>query len=366
MSLDFEGFSYPSVNTNMCINCHACEKVCPYNFSRGNKKNESLFCAIQHKDEKIRRQSTAGGFFSLIAETIIDRGGVVYAAGYDNSVKVCHKRAETKDQIQEMCGSKYVQSDLENCFRQIHDDVMKGTDVLFVGTPCQTNGLMNYIGENSHLYTIDLLCLGVSSPGLFAKYIEYLNNKYKKVRSVQFRNKQYGYGVPNVRVCFDDGDYLEQKYDSMVHANLFFKHYYNARLSCYQCKFRSAPRVSDFTIGDFKNIGKYSEEFDDDKGTTRLWIHTGKGLQLFEQSAGNVKYLKLDENVENIVDGPEQKYPIPADRNAFFQDAHDLSYQKFVAKWEPNTLKYSVIGFIRPILARSPFGRKLLKSIRRK
>lgn len=79
-----------------------------------------------------------------------------------------------------MRGSKYVQSNLGDTFSKIKDLLKENRKVLFVGTPCQTHGLFNYIGENDNLYIIDLLCLGVSSPKLFAEWIDYLSKNINR------------------------------------------------------------------------------------------------------------------------------------------------------------------------------------------
>lgn len=365
MQYDEEGFLYPHVDTTSCVDCHICEKVCPYHSQESSGRKESTLAAVQYGNETKRMESTAGGAFSLIADLLINLGAVVYAAGYDESVTVCHKRAETELEISQLRGSKYVQSFLGETFRLIKQDLRNGKTVLFVGTPCQVHGLNNLVGNHDKLYTIDLLCLGVSSPGLFRKYIAYLNEKYKaRVTCVQFRNKHYGYATPNIRICFANGKYIEQKYDSRVHANLFFKHYFNARPSCYACQFREIPRCSDFTIGDFTEIGKYSQKMDDDKGTTRLWAHSEKGKVLLEMAKKNNTILVLEEDVSNIVGGPKYQIKEPEERSQFFQDAANMDYLTFVRKWEPATVKGILAGIARPIINKLPFKRFIFKQLR--
>lgn len=359
MKPDEEGFLYPVVDEESCVQCGLCEKVCPFYSKSAEPKKETVFAAVQHTDFEKRKTSTAGGAFTLIADEILRRKGTVYAVGYDENMVVCHKKCLEKEEQQKLRGSKYVQSDLKDTFREIKDLLKQEQQVLFVGTPCQVHGLKNVIGDHKNLYTIDLLCLGVSSPKLFAEWLEYLKEKYSSsVVDVQFRNKHYGYATPNVRVFFENGREMDQKYDSKVHANLFFRHY-NVRPSCYECEFREVPRKSDFTIGDFTEIGTFCKSMDDDWGTTKLWIHTPKGKELLDAVKQQMQLLVVEELSTNIVGGPKKQIQIPEKRTEFFKDAEKLPYKELIAKWEPKKFKGELVGVLRQVLNHVP-GKKLL------
>lgn len=366
MQYDEEGFLYPAVDKSSCVNCSICERVCPFN--KVNKIDEhcGLYIALQNLNEEERNASTAGGAFSLIADALINLGAVVYAVGYDSGVRVVHKRVEDKYSLSDLRGSKYVQSYLGNTFNQIQDDLKKDLTVLFVGTPCQVHGLKKVIGNTQNLYTVDLLCLGVSSPKLFGEYIEYLSLKYHShVSSVSFRDKHYGYATPNVRVDFDNEKYIQQTYDSKVHTNLFFSHY-NVRPCCYQCEFREYPRVSDFTIGDFNDVGNFVPAMDDNKGTTRVWVHTNKGKALLEEVKKSARIVVLDNNSPDVVGGNRKQIVRPVRREEFFQDSIQLSYFDLVRKWQPYKIKGTIVSVIRNIINPFPFRDVLTKAIRLK
>lgn len=365
MTLDKEGFYYPIVDEKNCIDCGLCNKVCFFNEEiNSGKMEQSLYIAIQNKDEKQRESSTAGGAFSLIADYILDNNGIVYAVGYDEKMMVCHQKCEYKSDISRLSGSKYVQSFLGDTFRYIKENLKNKTKILFVGTPCQVHGLKNYIGENEYLYTIDLLCLGVSSPHLYKKWIEYLEKKYElEIINIEFRNKRFGYATPNVRVSFKNGKAIDQTYDSKVHANLFFKNY-NVRPSCYECEYRNKARVSDFTLGDFTEINKINSSMDDDKGTTKMWIHTDKGKILFNEICSYANFYIIDYQCSNIIGGPKIQISTPKDRNDFFKDVYEMDYYSLVTKWEPKTLKSDIIGIARKLINKLPFKSYIFKKMR--
>lgn len=281
MISDEEGFLYPEINETSCISCGLCEKACPMKMTINAHVGISTRYAIQCKDNKKRFQSTAGGFFSIVADYVIGKNGEVFAAGY-GEYAIVHKRATFAEELEEMRGSKYVQSNLRECFRQIYALLQQNKYCLFVGTPCQVYGLKSFLKSRGLkimdcLITIDLLCLGVSSPMLYLEWLKYLEKKYKdKVTTVCFRDKSYGYSTSNVRVYFQNRKAIEQCNDAKSLMKSFFLGY-NMRPSCYDCKFRCVDRAGDFTIGDLHDIDKYSKELDDDKGTTSVWINSNRG-----------------------------------------------------------------------------------------
>lgn len=366
MQYDDEGFLYPVVNVVQCVDCGLCEKVCPKIVQSGIREDTSDCYAIQNLSKSKRMTSTAGGAFSLIADYLLGENAVVFAVGYDNNMVVCHKMAIESKALEELRGSKYVQSNLKDTFTKIKDLLKENRKVLFVGTPCQAHGLFNYIGQNENLYIIDLLCLGVSSPKLFAEWIEYLNTKYQSdVINVQFRNKHYGYSVPNVRVFLENGKEFDQRYDSRVHANLFFQHL-NVRPSCYICEFREIPRISDFTVGDFNDIASVKNDFDDDLGTTKLWVHTQKGKDILEHIGDNCKRYLIQTNGTNIVGGEKKMFKIPEKREFFFEDVQNMEYLQLVKKWEPYNMKGIIASVARPLINLFPFKSYIFKVLRKR
>ncbi|MDE6149871.1 MAG: 4Fe-4S binding protein, partial [Ruminococcus sp.] len=99
MNEDEEGFLYPTVDYDLCINCGLCEKVC--SFKKIEEKNsvlEAYGCNAISDD--IRKISSSGGIFSLLAKCIISQGGVVFGTAMTDDCKSAFLlRIETEDEI---------------------------------------------------------------------------------------------------------------------------------------------------------------------------------------------------------------------------------------------------------------------------
>lgn len=367
MKPDDEGFKYPVIDLDKCVNCGLCDKVCPMQSSAKNRQQKyGAVYAIQNKNEEARFESTAGGFFSVIADKILAGGGYVCAAGWQGSshIVVTHKIIHDYFGLSEMRGSKYVQSDLNDVYSEIKTLVKQGKRCLFVGTPCQVNGIRKAIGFSPLLITIDLLCLGVSSPKIFDMWMEYLEEKYKDhVSIVLFRDKSFGYSTANVRVQFETGRKLEQKYDAKVYLKTFFNGY-NVRPSCYDCKFRSAARVSDFTIGDYHQIAQVNKEMDDDKGTTIVWINSKEGTEIFDDIKDRITYYLIEKHHDGVVGKVTKLTKIPDDREIFYYDVNQQSFKVLIKKWVPNNIRDRLVNIMKPIINKTPFSTMVFKAIK--
>ena len=367
MEADEEGFKYPVVNKDICIDCGRCEKVCPIISEKPTGVWTSQKYAVQNSDDSERYMSTAGGMFSLIANWVIEeKNGFAYAVGF-NDTTILHKKAEDKYQLEEMRGSKYVQSELGDIFKEVKQNLLCGKECLFVGTPCQVYGLSKYIGNSklrNHLILVDLLCLGVSSPYLYKKWVSYLEDKYGDgLKRVYFRDKSYGYATANVRVELQNGKILEQRYDTKSLMKTFFSGY-NMRPSCYDCSFRCVDRVSDFTIGDFHQIGQYSTYMDDDKGTTCAWVHSQKGRDVFAQIQKKMTYMMIEEQCSSTLDSVSKKTKYPYNRDTFWDDANNLDYRRFTKKWAKKDFASTAANVLKPIIKRTPFRRQIFMLIK--
>ena len=172
MIRDAEGFAYPEINRELCDDCGKCDAICPaLNFTKTfPEKIPKTFLAI-NPDENIRRQSSSGGVFSALSEIILRGGGLVFGAAFDKKFHVVHTCARTLDELENLRGNKYVQSQIGDVYRQIKD-ALESTEVLFVGTPCQCAALKNFLGSKpENRLTVDIICHGVPSPSWWDNYI---------------------------------------------------------------------------------------------------------------------------------------------------------------------------------------------------
>lgn len=168
---DSEGFLYPVADASVCINCGLCEKVCPVINQHTAHEPLQTFAA-KNPNEAVRAASSSGGVFTMLAERVIKSGGVVFGAAFDQQWKVVHTCATTIGGLQKFRGSKYLQSQTNNTFKEAEAYLKQGRQVLYSGTPCQVAGLKRYLRKDyDNLLTLDFICHGVPSPGVFRTYL---------------------------------------------------------------------------------------------------------------------------------------------------------------------------------------------------
>lgn len=297
MLADSEGFLYPSVDKERCIDCSKCEAVCPVaNNKCQNPDSLQTGYAAYAKDEKIRLESSSGGIFTLLAEAVIDIGGVVFGAAMTDDCKSVHHIAvENKETLKKLRGSKYLQSSVENTFKTVREYLENGRTVLYSGTPCQIGGLYSYLGKNyENLYTQDLICHGVPSQLIWDKYLQFKEvSSDASAKKVFFRNKADGWKNYSVLLEFENGNNYHGKFRDDLYMKGFLSNIY-LRPSCYECSFKTANRQADITLADFWGIQDILPEMDDDKGTSFVWIHSEKGKKLFDKLTDSICFKPVD------------------------------------------------------------------------
>lgn len=327
------GFKYPIVNSDACSNCGLCESVCSFNDAYQTKDNleQPIPFGARNKDKNEMSTSRSGGVFPELAKWMIRNKGIVYGAGFSDDFSVVHKRAETWEQCLDFKGSKYVQSDLKDVFKQVKADLDNQHSVLFSGTPCQIAGLKSFVGNSAAtlLYTIDIVCHGVPSPKIWHDYIEWQAKRNKlPIRKVVFRDKKYGWFSHIESLQFING---QIKYTD-VFSNLYYKHIM-LRPSCGYCKFCNLHRPGDISLADFWGWEKTDAKFNlDDQGVSLVLCNTLKGKQLFEEVIGHFDIInpKLSDCMQGHLLFPTVLNPLSSEfANDYYQNGFEYVLRKY-------------------------------------
>lgn len=328
MQLDNEGFSYPIVDKAKCIDCGLCEKVCP--FQNREKTNVLETYGFNAKDEELRKNSSSGGVFSLLAEEILSRGGIVYGVALtEDCQKTVYAEASTKEELAKLRGSKYLQAETGDVHKSVLQHLKAGQEVLFTGTPCQVNGLKKFLRKDyENLTCMDIICHGIPSQKIWQKALHAVAEKNgSEINHVDFRNKKNGW--KNYGVCYTDAkgrQSLISRADDPFMS--MFLDDYCLRPSCYACKAKEA-NLSDLTVGDLWGIQEIVPTLNDDKGTSVVMVRSEKGAKIFDaiKSKGIYETVSYDAVVEH---NPAERKSVarPSQRENFYKDLdqHDFPW----------------------------------------
>lgn len=355
MQPDREGFLYPSIDKSLCVQCGICEKICPVLNKPSVPETVPVSYVVRTKNEGELLESTSGGFVSPLFRYVTGKGGYVCAATYDEDFKVRHMIFKDDLELQQIRGSKYVQSSLDDVFRQIKGLLDKGSMVCFIGTTCQVSGLKSFLRKDyDRLILVDLVCHGTPSPKLWDKYLEFQKEKNGEIRTINFRNKTYGYHGGTMKIVFENG----KAYYGSARVDYMLKSFFGeiaSRKSCYSCSFKTLNRCSDFTIYDSWHAGELVAELkDDDKGFTNLIIQSERGRQIFEEIKNGYEYYITDTERAVSLDGVMvRNSAVPhTDRNAFYQDIDSYPIDKLVNKYLPIGFRDRVIERLKIVIYR--------------
>ena len=339
MEMDQEGFFYPNVNHTRCIDCKICERVCPFLSEHKNTEFKPQIVGAKANDDKVRYWSSSGGIFTLIAEKIIDDGGVVFGAEMSEDCSyVRHVVVNDKENLYKLRGSKYIQSRINNTYSVIQTYLREGKRVLFTGTPCQISGLRLFLKKDyEDLFCVDIICHGVPSEKLWNSYLSHIERKYrKKIKSVAFRSKKYSWGNFGFNLSFDKKSVFKYSFEDPFFR--MFNSSYSMRPSCYECKSKGSRTLADMSIGDFWGIDKVFPDFNDDKGVSIVLVNTAKGKYLFEQIKDRMSL--TDDFIEYdtaITYNPPIEFSIEKSsmRTSFYEDVLRLSFHELEKKYTP-------------------------------
>lgn len=284
---DEEGFMYPQINKKDCVDCGLCEKVCPIQNKTPHRKPLDVLAAY-NKNESVRKKSSSGGMFYLLAKKTIENHGVVFGAKFNKTWGVEHDFTEHLEELSLFMGSKYVQSRIGDNFLKIRAFLKQGRLVLFSGTPCQVKALKLFLRkEYENLLLVEVLCHGVPSPILWEKYIheQYCMEETTIIEKLSFRWKVSLWETYHLYCKRSTGGKSKEKsepFNDSLWGKAFVQNLF-LRPSCYSCPVKYLSSGSDITLGDFWGIDHYHKEFNDHKGASLVMVNTKKALAFIDK-----------------------------------------------------------------------------------
>ena len=327
---DNNGFYRPYIEEEKCTGCGLCKKVCPsLNYKETNNKQPEVYAIIS--DDNIRKESSSGGAFTLIAEWVLSQGGYVVGAAYNNNWQVEHIIINNQQDLNKIRGSKYVQSRIsETLYKDIKNLLDDDKYVLFSGCPCQTAGLKYFLQKDyEKLLLIDIYCTYAPSPKMYKKFLQEAGNN---IENVNFRDKELaGWSCSSIVLTQNNQKQKFSEYMKIYHSKLAMSE------TCENCKYATLPRQSDITLADFWGIRKFDKKLDDKLGTSIYMINTPKGKyvlsQLEKQKIKQIKQVPLKYAMQRACEEPFKSHRL---RNKFYSllENHSFTetYEKVLGK----------------------------------
>lgn len=338
---DIEGFSYPVVDKDTCINCHLCEKVCPIinidKLKKNDFKQPETHAAVS-KNIMTRFASTSGGMFTVLAQQMYKQGGYVGGAIFDEGWMVSQLISNDKADLEKIRGSKLHQSNSQGFYEKVKELLKAGEKVLVCGMPCQMAALRAFLKKDyENLIIVDLICRGINSPKVFQKWLTFLEEEYgAKVKHFRVKSKELGWRKLTTKVEFENGKVLYDTNDTNYFTIGYLSTGVYCRPCCYECKFKGFPRIADITIGDYWGAGNtIGEDMDGDIGTSVVLINNEKGKSYFKSIASKLKEKEVPFDV--VVKGNpalvSSLEPPIVNREEFYKDLDKHNFKEIAAKY---------------------------------
>ncbi len=321
MKADAEGFAVPHVDSARCIGCNRCELFCTQKESRTSVQPLSVFGGAA-VDADVRTRASSGGIFSLLAHKKHSEGAVVFGAVFTDSFEVEHAGAVTREGIEAMFGSKYVESQVASAVVHARQVLQNGMPVLFAGTPCQVEGLRKSLSpeENELLTAVDFVCHGVPSPAVFKSYLNWLTRDGRTLTSFGFRSKIHGWKDFSVKADFNDGSSWVASQTEDPYMRGFLQNLY-LRPSCHHCRIRHGCHAADLTLADLWGAQDLYPDRDDDTGLSLILCNTEKGREMLRSIEEQLNLFEVKDLAPMQRFNPSIFVPAVAhrNRNRFFQ-----------------------------------------------
>ena len=351
---DKDGFLYPKVDKDLCIQCLQCENVCAFKKDVEQQIIEhTVVYAVKHKNVDVIKASSSGGLFTALSDYFLNNGNAVASCIYnfesDSEKLIIYSDKTTRDKAR---GSKYIQAELEDSFRKIEEWLVKNENkiLMVVGTGCQIAGLDMYLKKKSlrdRVLLVDLICHGVTSPGLWKNYIHLIKGE-GKLENIAFKDKKYGWYYPRTIATIDGKEKKINHFSDWFYLGL------SIRESCYVCPYTKVSRNSDVTIGDYWGIEKVNKKFSNPMGVSLALIHSIKGIETFNAIKTDIDWLEsdIDSCVQPRLISPECR---PTNRDSFWNDMNNRGIEycaKQYCREDYNSIKNILIRKVKQFIKR--------------
>lgn len=283
---DADGFTFPDIDYDLCIECGLCNKVCAFQNKPVTDNGPLATYAAINKNSDVLLTSTSGGVFGALASMVFDYNGVVFGCAYNDNMEPEHTCIDNKMNLNKLQGSKYVQSNINFTYKEAKSFLNDGRLVLFTGTPCQIAGLKSYLGkEYDNLITVDLICHGVPSIAFFNGYIQYLEYKLNgKIVDFKFRDKSKGWGKRGKVIYSKKGKVINKRI--LPIESYYYSYFLDGEIfreNCYKCKYACESREGDFTMGDYWGVDKCHPKIKAKNGVSLLLVNSEKGSLIVDK-----------------------------------------------------------------------------------
>lgn len=311
MKPDENGFLYPHINKELCVECGLCRRTCSFQNTPIAVEEPLSAYAVMNKSHLVLKASSSGGAFAALAGFVFEKGGIVFGCSYNQDMVPEHSYVSNPIDMKKLQGSKYVQSNINNSYTKAKQFLQEGKWVLFTGTPCQIAGLKAYLGKDyDKLITADLICHGVPSAAFFKDYIRYLEEKLNaNILNIKFKDKSKGWGGYLEKVVYEKNGRF---YKLLIPAiSSYYLSYFLKgdilRESCYECKYAGGSRQGDFTLGDYWGVEKIHPEIQTKQGVSVLLINSKKAMSLVDKLQENLYLINSDYEKAKLQNVPLQK-----------------------------------------------------------
>ncbi len=251
-------------------------------------------------DCEAKKRSASGAAFYELAIRALSENFYIVGSAWDEHLVARHIVSNNLRDLIRMQGSKYVQSDMGDCYREIISLLKSGNKILFSGTPCQAAAigiLASNIGKRENLISVAIICHGVPSPLVWESYKRWDCEKNKsELVDVNFRNKdKEGYKTTYTKFTYGSGKVVYRPtylpINKFVESGIVYN--LSMRPSCTECKAKGYNENVDIILGDWHS--EYSGE--GNLGTSCVTCFTEQGAEFVESTLSDLRAIDYSEIV---------------------------------------------------------------------